>query len=307
MQGQRMEWQHWQVGSERLEQLLRRTEAMRPLLRRALEEEITTLVNLPAERLVELHQLFREQHQLADESAEAAWLEQRSWTPDDLQMHLARPEALNRFAQQRFGPGLEDTFLQRKNDLDTVVYSLLRVQDHGLARELWIQLSEGEITFAEAASRHSDGPEATTKGVIGPRKNDLDTVVYSLLRVQDHGLARELWIQLSEGEITFAEAASRHSDGPEATTKGVIGPVALGQLQPELAERLRSLRQGELREPMPAGPWWVLLRLEQLTPAKLDEAMRQRLLQEQLSAWLEQRCDAVLRGDAPDPLHYDHP
>jgi len=58
---------------------------------------------------------------------------------------------------------------------------------------------------------------------------------------------------------------------------------------------------------MPAGPWWVLLRLEQLTPAKLDEAMRQRLLQEQLSAWLEQRCDAVLRGDAPDPLHYDHP
>ena len=251
MQGQRMNWQHWQVSSVRLEQLLRRTEAMRPLLRRALEEEITTLVNLPAERLAELHQLFREQHQLADETAETDWLKQRSWTPDELQMHLARPEALNRFAQQRFGPGLEDTFLQRKNDLDTVVYSLLRVQDHGLARELWIQLSEGEITFAEAASRHSDGPEATTKGV--------------------------------------------------------IGPVALGQLQPELAERLRSLRQGDLREPMQAGPWWVLLRLEQLTPAKLDEPMRQRLLQEQLSAWLEQRCDAVLRGDAPDPLHYDQP
>ena len=51
----------------------------------------------------------------------------------------------------------------------------------------------------------------------------------------------------------------------------------------------------------------MLLRLEQLTPAKLDEPMRQRLLQEQLSAWLEQRCDAVLRGDAPDPLHYDQP
>ena len=32
--------------------------------------------------------------------------------------------------------------------------------------------------------------------------------------------------------------------------------------------------------------------------------MRQRLLQEQLSAWLEQRCDALLRGDSPDQLHY---
>ena len=85
----------------------------------------------------------------------------------------------------------------------------------------------------------------------------------------------------------------------------MIGPVALGQLQPELADRLRTLRQGELREPITAGQWWILLRLEQLTPAKLDDAMRHRLLQEQLNTWLEQRCDAVLRGDRPDPLHYD--
>lgn len=244
-----MHWQHWQISTERLEQLLHRTEALRPLLRRALEEEITELVHLPAERLAELHEQFRQQHQLADEAAETTWLEQRSWNAEDLQLHLARPEALNRFAQQRFGPGIEETFLQRKPALDTVIYSLLRVQDRGLAQELWIQLSEGEISFPEAASRYSDGPEAGTKGV--------------------------------------------------------IGPVALGQLQPELADQLRTLRQGELREPMPAGPWWALIRLEQLTPAKLDDAMRQRLLQEQLNTWLEQRCDAVLRGDRPDPLHYD--
>jgi parvulin-like peptidyl-prolyl isomerase len=244
-----MRWQHWQINNERLEQLLRRTEALRPLLRRALEEEITELVALPAEHLSELHKQFREQHQLADEAAEASWLEQRGWNTADLQLHLARPVALDRFAQQRFGPGVEETFLQRKAELDTVVYSLLRVQDRGLAQELWIQLSEGEISFPEAASRHSDGPEANTKGV--------------------------------------------------------IGPMTLGQLQPELAERLRTLRQGELREPIAAGPWWILLRLEQLTPAKLDHAMRQRLLHEQLNSWIEQRCDAVLRGDRLDPLHYD--
>ena len=62
---------------------------------------------------------------------------------------------------------VEEQFL-RKNDLDTVIYSLLRVKSPGLARELWISLSEGEVTFAELASRFSDGPEAQTKGVIGP-------------------------------------------------------------------------------------------------------------------------------------------
>ena len=244
-----MEWQHWKIRTERLEQLLRRTRALRPLLKRALEEEITELVALPDERMAELQQLFRKKNQIDDDAAEAVWLEQQNWNSEDLKLHLARPEALNCYAQQRFGPGVEETFLQRKHALDTVVYSLLRVKDRGLAQELWIQLSEGEISFPEAASRYSDGPEADTKGV--------------------------------------------------------IGPVALGSLQPELADQLRTLRKHEMREPMPAGPWWALIRLEQLTPAKLDKAMRQRLVQEQLETWLDKRCDAVLRGDNLDPLHYD--
>lgn len=244
-----MQWHHWHVDTDRLEQLLRRTELLRPLLRRSIEEEITQLVELPAEQHQALEQEFRQAQGLEQEEALSAWLQQRDWTPDDLSLHLARPVALNRYAQQRFGPGVEDTFLQRKNDLDTVVYSLLRVGDQGLARELWIQLSEGEISFAEAASRHSDGPEATTKGV--------------------------------------------------------IGPLTLGQIQPELAERLRSLRQGDLRAPEQMGPWWVLLRLEQLTPARLDSAMRERLLQEQLNTWLEERTNAVIAGEHTDPLHYD--
>ena len=244
-----MQWQHWRIGSDRLEQLLRRTELQQPLLRRAVEEEITELVNLSEEQLEILDQDFRQTHGLTDSAAIDNWLTQRGWDAADLRMHLTRPEALRRFSEQRFGPGLEETFLRRKNDLDNVVYSLLRVRDQGLARELWIQLSEGEISFPEAASRHSDGPEAAHKGV--------------------------------------------------------IGPVALGQLQPELAERLRSLRQGDLREPELLGQWWVLLRLEQLTPARLDQDMRSKLLQDQLNSWIEDRCNSVLRGEQTEALHYD--
>ena len=244
-----MHWMHWEVSTERLEELVRRCELMRPLLRRSLEEEITQVVALPDDAIRPLLDGFRTSQNLDDDGL-MAWLAQRQWSQDDLTAHLARPEALNRFAEQRFGPGLEEHFLQRKNELDVVVYSLLRVGDPGLARELWIQLSEGEISFPEAASRHSDGPEATTKGV--------------------------------------------------------IGPVAMGQLQPELADRLRSLSQGDLRPPEQMGPWWVLLRLEQITPARLDEGMRNRLLQEQLHNWLEARCDALLQGEPLEPLHYDH-
>lgn len=238
----------WPIHHDRLEQLIRRTELWQPLLRRAVDEEIVALVELSEAELNNLEQDFRSSNQLSTDEQLQAWLQERNWDHDDLRLHLARPEALHRFAEQRFGPGLEETFLQRKQQLDTVVYSLLRVQNEGLARELWIQLSEGEISFPEAAGRYSEGPEAAHKGV--------------------------------------------------------IGPLPLGQLQPELAERLRSLGQGELRAPEPLGSWWVLLRLEQLTPAKLDDGMRRRLLDEQLNAYLEQRCQQIRRGEQPEELAY---
>ena len=80
----------------------------------------------------------------------------------DLCIHLLRPSSLHRFKEQRYGPGVEQ-FLVRKNDLDTVIYSLFELKVAGLARELWISLSEGEVTFAELASRFSDGQRLRPK------------------------------------------------------------------------------------------------------------------------------------------------
>ena len=75
-------------------------------------------------------------------------------------------------------------------------------------------------------------------------------MIYSLLRVKDAGLARELWIRLEEGEITFAEAASTYSEGPESYRKGVMGPMEIGSLQPQtLQDLLRGLRPGEICSP----------------------------------------------------------
>ena len=136
-------------------------------------------------------------------------------------------------------------------------------------------------------------------------KNSLDTVIY-FLRVKDAGLARELWISLGEGEVTFAELASRYSDGPESQTKGVIGPLPLGSIEPVLAQRLRSLRVGQLRPPEVLGNWYVLLRLEGLKPARLDQSIRKRLLDEQFEVWISQRVDAILSGYTPEPLHFDY-
>jgi parvulin-like peptidyl-prolyl isomerase len=82
--------------------------------------------------------------------------------------------------------------------------------------------------------------------------------------------------------------------------------MQIGVLQPqELAQWLRSLRPGEISAPRVLGEWQVLVRLEKLTPARFDDAMRETLLQEELDRFLQQRVHQLLKGEPLEELHYD--
>jgi hypothetical protein len=120
------------------------------------------------------------------------------------------------------------------------------------------------------------------------RKGQLDRVIYSLLRTRDAGTALELYFRILEGEQTFADAAKQHSQGHEAQAGGLCGLCELGNLPPGLAQMLKTSQPGQLWSPMRMGEWMVIVRLEQIIPAQLDEAMRQRLLNELFEEWLHQ-------------------
>ena len=223
--------------------LVRRLELLPTLVKRQEEEAITALVPLPKEWVED-----RIDELLADQTKDQ-FLAARGWSDEDLHLHTCRPEALRRFAEQRFGPGMEEQFL---------------------------------------ASRGAH-----------------DQIIYSLLRARDPALVRELWIRIEEGETTFAEAAQAYGEGPEAARKGLIGPVSIGQLAPpQLGELLRSLQPGCLTAPRQMGEWHVLLRLEQLTPARFDAAMRTSMLNSSLETFLEERVQKLLSGETLEPLSY---
>ncbi|MCB4406940.1 hypothetical protein FZZ85_04055 [Synechococcus sp. MU1642] len=227
--------------------LVRRMEMEPKLLRRHLEEQIVALVPLEESWLQETRCDF------LNGRTEEDYLQENGWTSNDLELHLRRPEALRRFAHQRFAPGLEERFLASKGSRDLVIYSLLRVKDYALARELWIRLEEDETTFAEAAR-------------------------------------------------AFGE-------GPEADRQGVIGPIPIGALQPALLQDiLRGLKAGELSPPIGLGEWQILLRLEKLTPTRLDDQVREQMIQESLDQFLDERVMKIRagEGDSLDPFHYDH-
>ncbi len=121
------------------------------------------------------------------------------------------------------------------------------------------------------------------------RKPALDRVVYSLLRVKEAGLARELWFRIKEGEASFADLAPDYASGNEVYTAGIVGPVTFGAMHPALAGVLKSARAGELLKPFAVAEWFLVARVDHHLPAEFDEAMKHQMIEELAAHWLDER------------------
>ena len=220
--------------------LLRRSDLLQSLVRRQLIEQATTTLTPPEELMHKALMSHCQQAQLTDESALNRWLEERCLSRDELLHQLSLPLKLSKLALDRFGIQAEARFLQRKESLDQATYSLLRVKDSGMAHELYLQLEAGEADFESLASDHSEGPEKSSSGRIGPG---------SLMRAH-----------------------------------------------PQLRHRLRTATPGVVLEPMLIEQWWVVTRLEERHEASFDAAMNQRMATELLEDWLSNETKEVVKS-----------
>ncbi|MCT0224984.1 peptidylprolyl isomerase [Synechococcus sp. CS-1328] len=213
-------------------QLLQRNNLLRSLVQRLVVEEAVGNEPLSLEEQQQALQAFHQQAGLQNEAARDEYLKVQGLRPEDLVHQAELPLRMRRYCQEHYGPKAEAHFLTRKNQLDRVVYSLLRVRDGFLARELYLRIA-----------------------------------------------ARE---------ANFADLAGQYSEGPEKATKGVVGPVPLTQAHPQLAERLRTSPPGLLLEPFAIAEWWLVVRLESYTPASFDAAIAQQMAAELMDQWVQQ-------------------
>lgn len=121
------------------------------------------------------------------------------------------------------------------------------------------------------------------------RKQQLDKVVYSLIRTKNPGEAQELYFRISEGEKDFTDVARQFSKGAEAETGGLIGPVELNVPHPQIAQKLITAQPGKVLPPTRIGEWIVILRLEKYIAAQLDSYTSRRLLDELFNSWMNQK------------------
>ncbi|MEA5469536.1 peptidylprolyl isomerase [Spirulina sp. 06S082] len=118
-------------------------------------------------------------------------------------------------------------------------------------------------------------------------KEQYDRVLFSIIQSEELEVIQELYFRLQEEEAAFGDLAGKYSQGPEAHSNGLVGPIALHNLHPKLAQMLRISQPGQISPPFRVDKWVAIARLERYIPTKFDTALRQRLIASRFEAWLE--------------------
>ncbi len=229
------------IAPAELVPMLRRYGLLPALVKEVVIDQAVALIQLSEAESAAAVERFMQANQIGSEEQRSAYLQQRGLTLADFEPLAQRDQKLQKFKTETWGNKLESYFLQRKTQLDRVLYSLIRTKEAGLAQELFF-------------------------------------------RIQDDGQP-------------FADLARQFSEGQEAQTGGLIGPVELSVPHPALARVLSISQPGQLWPPTRVGDWFVVVRLEKFLPAKLDDPTRQRLLEELFNTWLVEQVQQALNNN----------
>jgi parvulin-like peptidyl-prolyl isomerase len=154
-------------------------------------------------------------------------------------------------------------------------------------RHLSLPQLETLATFADAVAQASETVWADqVPSLFLERRERYDSVTLSLVRVRDADLAMELFFQLQEHSLDFSEAVRRYGEEPDRRSRGLVGPVAVHNLHPVMAQVVRRHPPGTLIPPLDIGGMQHLVRVEAFEAAQLTEPIRQQLLGELRSRWL---------------------
>ena len=223
--------------NEKCINLLHKNKLLIPLIKAELTKSVLSSITIEEIKIQSKLEIFYKNLKLNNEEDRQSWMKANHLTMTDLKNLLIFDDRLDIYCQNNFDHKVESRFLERKNDLDIVVYSLIRVSDSDLASELYFRAVEREVDFGDLAAAYSTGIE---------RKS-----------------------------------------------RGIVGPISLSKSNPRLATILKSSNPGEIQLPVIIGDSYVIIRLETFDNAQLDSNMRKNMGRELFNEWIDSQINEL--------------
>ena len=148
--------------------LLHKNQQLNQLIKTELTKEILRDIQINEKESNEIIINFRKGLNLNDDNKFSEWLAKSPFSEKDIYDTALYKKRFSIFCDINFPHKVESHFLERKKDLDLVVYSLIRISNYYKAKELFYRVYENEEDFGELAKKHSEGIEKKTRGIVGP-------------------------------------------------------------------------------------------------------------------------------------------
>jgi len=115
-----------------------------------------------------------------------------------------------------------------------------------------------------------------------------DQYFYSLLRNKNKSQIFEFYYQIEANESNINDLSKEHSSGSEKLKLGIIGPINLININPAIAEILKSSEDSIINDPIEINNEWFLIQREKCVPAIYNEYYESKISMELLERELEE-------------------
>ena len=126
------------------------------------------------------------------------------------------------------------------------------------------------------------------------RKEQLDQFIFSIIRVDNADLAHEIYLRIEAKEEEFSSLANKYSKEKNLYKNGLMGPSNIMRCHPLLKESISSSAPGDLLKPFKLENSWIVLRVEEKKPAKLDAKMEEKMMFELFEIYIQKKIDKIL-------------
>jgi len=122
------------------------------------------------------------------------------------------------------------------------------------------------------------------------RKMRQDSVLFTLIRIEKESVAREIYYRIKHDFVDFGLLAKQFSIGAEAKHGGIVGPIQLQTLNPELRSRLVAMQEDEVSEPFTVdGKQYLILKLIRVDKVTLNSQIENVLREELFEQWINRQ------------------
>ena len=118
-----------------------------------------------------------------------------------------------------------------------------------------------------------------------------DQYYYSLLRNKNKNQVLEFYYQIESNESSIHYLSKKYSSGSEKSKLGIIGPVNLVNINPEIAEILKFSKDSIINEPREINNEWYLIQREKFIPAEYNQFYENQICMELLEREFEKEYE----------------